>query len=459
MFSIKTTSGSITIVLADAVISYVVFWLFCYLISSHPEWMATDCLYRHLTYYFFSFIIILSLSFAGLYSLREHIYPYELLKQIIPAFLFSLGSIATLGLFIKEISLLEWRLFPPLGIIYSLVFILRTFQFYVLSKNRERILILGATDQSREIIKEAQRKKFRGYEIVGIATTMESEVNSVFQKIPVLGYIEQVDQILREFAIDSIVVTLRDRRGKLPVRELLKSKMANITVQEGVTFYEKVKRKIIIDEFLKPSWFIFENGFCHTSLHGSIKRTQGVVVSFILLTLLSPVLILVAILIKLDSPGPVFFLQERIGLNGKEFNLIKFRSMSQEAEAVNGPMFAQKNDPRVTRIGRIIRKIRLDEVPQFINILKGDMDMVGPRPERPVFVKQLKEVVPYYNLRHTVRPGLTGWAQVNYPYGASIEDGKEKLQYDLYYIKHFSWSMDLLIILMTIKIVIFGAGR
>jgi len=139
--------------------------------------------------------------------------------------------------------------------------------------------------------------------------------------------------------------------------------------------------------------------------------------------------------------------------------LIKFRSMSREAEAVTGPMFAQKNDPRVTRIGRIIRKIRLDEVPQFINILKGDMDMVGPRPERPVFVKQLKEVVPYYNLRHTVRPGLTGWAQVNYPYGASIEDGKEKLQYDLYYIKHFSWSMDLLIILMTIKIVIFGAGR
>ena len=459
MFSIKTTSGSITIILADAILSYVVFWLFLYVLSNHPGWLACESIYRHQTYILFSSIIIVSLSFAGFYSCREHIYPFDMLKQIVPAFLLSFGSIATLGLFIKGISPLEWRLFPPLGIIYSLIFILRTFQFYVLSKNRERILILGATDQSREIIKEAQRKKFRGYEIVGIATSMESEVNSVFQKIPVLGHMEQVDQILREFAIDSIVITLRDRRGKLPVRELLKSRMANITVQEGVTFYEKVKRKIIIDEFLKPSWFIFENGFCHTSLHGSIKRTQGLIVSFILLTLLSPVLILVAILIKLDSPGPVFFLQERIGLNGKKFNLIKFRSMFREAEAATGPMFAQKNDPRVTRIGRIIRKIRLDEVPQFINILKGDMDMVGPRPERPVFVKQLKEVVPYYNLRHTVRPGLTGWAQVNYPYGASIEDGKEKLQYDLYYIKHFSWSMDLLIILMTIKIVIFGAGR
>ncbi|MBN1276184.1 MAG: TIGR03013 family PEP-CTERM/XrtA system glycosyltransferase [Deltaproteobacteria bacterium] len=459
MFSIKTTSGSITIVLADALLSYVVFWLFLFILSSHPEWLASDSLYRHHTYIIFTLIIILSLSFAGFYSFREHIYPFEMLKQIIPAFLLSFGAIATLGLFIKGITLLQWRLFPPLGIIYSLVFILRTFQFYILSKNRERILILGATDQSREIIKEARSKKLRGYEIVGIATSRESEVKSVFQDIPVLGHMDQLDNILRDNAINSIVVTLRDRRGKLPVRELLKSKMANITVQEGVTFYEKVKRKIIIDEFLKPSWFIFENGFCHTSLHGSIKRTQGVTVSFILLSILSPVLILVCVLIKLDSPGPFFFLQERIGLNGTIFNLIKFRSMTHEAESRTGPVFAQKNDPRVTRVGRIIRKIRLDEIPQLINIFKGDMDMVGPRPERPVFVKQLRESVPYYELRHTVRPGLTGWAQVNYPYGASIEDGKEKLQYDLYYVKHFSWHMDLLIILLTIKEVLFGGGR
>ena len=326
-------------------------------------------------------------------------------------------------------------------------------------KNRERVLILGATDQSREIISESHRKKFRGYEIVGIATALEEEAGPAIQGVPVFRCMEKIEETVRAYAIDSVVVTLRDRRGKLPVRELLKSKMDNIHVQEGSTFYEKVKRKIIIDEFLKPSWFIFEDGFCHTSLHGSLKRTQGVIVSFILLAILSPVLLLVAILIKLDSPGPVFFLQERIGLNGNVFRLIKFRSMFKGAETMSGPMVAQKNDSRVTRVGKVIRKTRLDEIPQLINIFKGNMDMVGPRPERPVFVEQLEKLVPYYELRHTVRPGLTGWAQVNYPYGDSLEDSKEKLQYDLYYVKHFSWYMDLLIILLTTKVVMFGSGR
>jgi exopolysaccharide biosynthesis polyprenyl glycosylphosphotransferase len=185
----------------------------------------------------------------------------------------------------------------------------------------------------------------------------------------------------------------------------------------------------------------------------------GIVVSFILLAFFSPLLLLVAILIKLESPGPVFFWQERVGRRGKVFNLFKFRSMRNEAEAINGPAFAQKNDPRITRVGAIIRKIRLDEVPQLINIFKGDMDMVGPRPERPIFVKQLEEQVPYYNLRHSVRPGLTGWAQVNYMYGESFKDSKEKLHYDLYYVKHLSWHLDLLIIFLTVKEVLIGGGR
>jgi exopolysaccharide biosynthesis polyprenyl glycosylphosphotransferase len=235
--------------------------------------------------------------------------------------------------------------------------------------------------------------------------------------------------------------------------------MENIHIQEGFTFYEKVKREIIISEFLKPSWFVFEEGFFQISIHRSIKRMLGIVVSFILLAISSPLLLLVAILIKLESPGPVFFWQERVGRRGKVFNLFKFRSMHLEAEAINGPMFAQKGDPRITRVGAIIRKIRLDEIPQLINIFKGDMDMVGPRPERPIFVKQLEEQVPYYNLRHSVRPGLTGWAQVNYTYGESFKDSKEKLHYDLYYIKHLSWHLDLLIIFLTVKEVLIGRGR
>jgi sugar transferase (PEP-CTERM system associated) len=329
-----------------------------------------------------------------------------------------------------------------------------------MKKNRTRVLILGVNDIARKIIEESQRKRYRGYEIIGIATSLEGQVGKNIQGIQVLHLMDQIEETIRAHSADSIVVAQVDRRsGKLPVRELLRCKVAHIHIQEGFTFYEKVKRKIAINEYLKPSWFVFQEGFFQISIHKAIKRLQGVIASFILLTIISPILVVVAILIKLESPGPVFFRQERVGRDGKTFNLLKFRSMRNDAEAVNGPTFATKNDPRITRVGKIIRKIRLDEVPQFINIFKGDMDMVDPRPERPYFVKQLEELVPYYDLRHTVRPGLTGWAQVNYPYGDDFKDSQEKLHYDLYYVKHLSWFLDLLIIFMTAKEVFFGRGR
>ena len=459
MFSVQTTLGSITILLADALISYLVFWASLFLLPGPSECLIPGALYGHLAFSAFTLIIICSLSTAGLYSSVEHIYPAELLKKIIPAFLVSFASLASLSFFIKDLLLLNWRLIPPLGVIYVCLFVFRYFIFFALPKNRERILILGATEQAREIIEESQRKKKRGYDIVGIITSLESQAGTDFHGVPVLGLMHQVAEILQTHSASSIVVTLRERRGRLPVRELLEFKLKNVHIQEGSNFYEKVKRKLIIDEFLKPSWIIFENGFFHTSLHGSIKRTQGLIVSAVLLAMVSPILLLVAILIRFESSGPVFFRQERVGRNGRIFRLIKFRSMYHESEALNRPAFARKNDPRVTRVGRIIRKIRLDEVPQFLNIFKGDMDLVGPRPEQPYFVRQLEGVVPYYNLRHTVRPGLTGWAQVNYPYGGDLDDGKEKLKYDLYYLKHFSWYLDLLIILMTIKEVLFVRGR
>jgi sugar transferase (PEP-CTERM system associated) len=364
-----------------------------------------------------------------------------------------------LGYFTKGFTSLNWKLLPSLVAIYVCLFAFRWFLFFAVRKNRTRILILGANEQARMIVKESQKKKFRGYDIIGISTSHESHVGTNIQGIQVLRLADQVEETIRAHSVDSIVVTQRDRRGKLPVHELLKCKVENIHIQEGFTFYEKVKRKIVVSEFLKPSWFVFEEGFFQISIHRSIKRMQGIVVSFLLLAISSPLLLLVAILIKLESPGPVFFWQERVGRRGKVFNLFKFRSMRNEAEAMNGPVFAQKNDPRITRVGAIIRKIRLDEIPQFINIFKGDMDMVGPRPERPIFVKQLEEQVPYYNLRHSVRPGLTGWAQVNYTYGESFKDSKEKLHYDLYYIKHLSWHLDLLIIFLTVKEVLIGRGR
>jgi len=459
MFSVQTIKGSITIVLADAIITYLIFGIVFTIMPGSPEWLAFTSKYGHLTFSVFTLIIILVLSTSRLYAFREYILPIELVRRTITAFVISFGAIATLGFFVRELAVINWRLLPSLGILYACLFLFRNLLFYGLQKNRERILILGTTDQAREIIKASKGKTIKGYGIVGIITTLEGQVGKDLEGVPVLGLIENMEEILIEYAVDNIVITLRDRRGKLPIRELLKSKVGNIRIQEGSSFYEKTIKKTNIDEFLKPSWFVFEDGFCHTSLLGFIKRIQGIIVSIILLALLSPLLLLVGILTKLESPGSVLFLQERVGLNGKVFSLIKFRSMYIDAESMTGPKFAEKNDPRITRVGRIIRKLRLDEFPQFINIFKGDMDMVGPRPERPVFVKQLEERVPYYNLRHTVRPGLTGWAQINYPYGDTLEDGKEKLQYDLYYVKHFSWYLDVQIIFLTIKEVLFGKGQ
>ncbi|CAN2045200.1 Exopolysaccharide biosynthesis polyprenyl glycosylphosphotransferase [Candidatus Magnetomoraceae bacterium gMMP-1] len=459
MFSIRTAWGSITIIIADFIISYLIFWIILSILPNAPKWLAAANLYGYLNFLAFSMIVVFSLSIAHLYSFMEYIYPIDLLQRIIPAFLFSFCLIAALGFFIKDLISLNWKILPCLSAIYLCLFIFRYFIFYGLNKNRERILILGITGQAREIIKESKRKQFKGYEIVGIISALENQVGPEVDGVPVFSLKNSIEKIMKKHPADSIVITLRDRRGKLPVFELLKCKVKNIRVQEGFTFYEKVKRKIIIDDFLKPSWFIFEEGFFYSSLHGSFKRTQGIIVSFILLTFLSPILVLAAILIKLGSPGPVFFRQDRVGLNGKTFSLLKFRSMFENAEKFCGPTFTEKDDSRITRFGHIIRKTRIDEVPQFINIFKGDMDLVGPRPERPVFVKELEEIVPYYNLRHAVRPGLTGWAQVNYSYGSNFKDSKEKLKYDLYYVKHFSWYLDLLIIFLTVKEVLFGRGR
>ncbi len=460
MFSVRTTLGSVSIMVIDAIITYFVFW---YTLSSRiffvPEWWSSGMLLNHFSLDVIAIIVVLSFVISRLYSFIECYSPVDLLKQIIPSFFISIGGIAILGYFAKGITSLDFGFLVPLVITYIFLFFFRYILFFAVQKNRTHILILGANNLARKIIRESKTKRFRGYNIVGIATTLENQVGVEIEGIKALNLIDHVEETIQSLSVDSIVVTKRDRRGKLPVRELLKCKVKNIHIQEGFSFYEKIKRKIIISEFLQPSWFVFEEGFSQISIHRSFKRMLGIFVSIILLAIFSPIFLLIALLIKLDSPGPVFFQQERVGRQNKVFNLLKFRSMREDAEALNGPVFAQKTDLRVTRIGKIIRKLRLDEVPQFINIFKGDMDLVGPRPERPIFVKQLEEQVPYYSLRHSVRPGLTGWAQVNYPYGESFKDSKEKLHYDLYYIKHLSWYLDILIIFLTIKEVIFIKGR
>jgi sugar transferase (PEP-CTERM system associated) len=258
--------------------------------------------------------------------------------------------------------------------------------------------------------------------------------------------------------VDRIVVAVADRRGKFPTEDLLNLSLSGrIAVEESARYYERLTGKIA-SEMLRPSWLIFSRRSRFSDFDYHVRRVvnAGLAAAGLLLSL--PLMLLTAIAVKLDSPGPVLYVQERVGKNGRRFKIIKFRSMRVGAEATSGPVWAEEDDPRITRVGRIIRKLRLDELPQFINVLRGDMNFVGPRPERPTFVDQLSAIVPYYSQRHVVKPGVTGWAQIKYPYGASVEDAIEKLRYDLYYIKNQSLLLDATIVFETIKIVLFGRG-
>jgi sugar transferase (PEP-CTERM system associated) len=248
-----------------------------------------------------------------------------------------------------------------------------------------------------------------------------------------------------------------DRRGTIPMQELLDLRMHGVKIEEATTWLEKISGKIEVEN-LSPSWLVFGEGFRRSTAFIVVRRVISVVISLIGLICALPFFPLIMLAIRLDSEGPVFYSQTRVGKAGRTFKVVKFRTMRQDAEAANGPQWADNNDPRVTRIGKFLRFSRIDEIPQLWCVLKGDMAFVGPRPERPEFIEQLSKEIPYYGVRHMVRPGLTGWAQVKYKYGSTVEDAREKLQYDLYYIKNASIGLDLLIMFQTIKTVLLRRG-
>ena len=264
-------------------------------------------------------------------------------------------------------------------------------------------------------------------------------------------------QTARNYKASIIVVALAERRGVLPLQEMMRCKLNGIEVVDAPTFYEIVQGKLMLEE-MTPSWIIFSSGFRRNPLINVCKRGVDIILSMIGLLLSAPFFPLIALAIKLDSAGPLFFKQVRVGSGEKTFLLYKFRSMCQDAER-DGAVWAAKNDARITRVGKFLRNSRIDEIPQLYNVLRGEMSFIGPRPERPEFVENLKKDIYYYSKRHTIKPGLTGWAQVRYPYGATVEDAKEKLRYDLYYIKNLSFILDTQIIFETVKVVLFGRGR
>ncbi len=281
-------------------------------------------------------------------------------------------------------------------------------------------------------------------------TNLQSDVR-------IIGDCSLIHKIARKRKVDRIIVAMEERRGRLPIEELLKCRMEGISVEEGIAFYEYLTGKLLIEKTY-PSFFIFSNGFIKSTYHRVVKAAMDYFISSVGLIISLPIMLLVGLAIKIESPGPIFYRQERLGKNGQTFRFLKFRSMREDAEKETGPVWAAENDERITWVGKIIRKLRMDEIPQMINILRGEMSLVGPRPERPHFVEQLKDEIPFYEKRHAVKPGITGWAQIEYPYGASKEDALEKLKYDLYYIKNMSLFFDLIILFKTLRIVLFRSG-
>jgi sugar transferase (PEP-CTERM system associated) len=273
-----------------------------------------------------------------------------------------------------------------------------------------------------------------------------------------LGKIQDLDSLVDETRPDIVVVAQIDRRGCFPAQTLLECRLRGIRVEDWPTFYEKATGKILVTA-VRPSWLIFSDGFVKTPRTEIIKRLFDVGASLVGILLSLPLMALAAIAIKLESSGPVLYRQPRLGQNGCVFILNKFRSMRQDAEKETGPVWATQQDSRITRVGGFLRRTRLDELPQLFNVLFGHMSFIGPRPERPEFVSELQKQIPYYIERLAVKPGITGWAQVRYRYGSSVEDAVEKLQYDLYYIKNLSLFLDLLIVLNTVQVVLFARGR
>ncbi|MFN2516119.1 MAG: TIGR03013 family XrtA/PEP-CTERM system glycosyltransferase [Pyrinomonadaceae bacterium] len=322
----------------------------------------------------------------------------------------------------------------------------------------EKILIVGSGNLAVEVAREMLDRPDAGYRIAGFVGTDAQLLGKSLINPRVIGLTGELDEVVKRENIDRIVVAMGERRGHLPTHELLQLSLAGkVNIEEGASFYERVTGRVSLN-MIRPSWLIFSSRGRQARISGIVRNVVHRIVALVGGAVSLPIALITSVLLKLDSPGPILYKQERVGKNGTTFTLMKFRSMRVDAEK-SGPVWASQDDDRTTRVGKIIRKLRIDEIPQFWNIFRGEMDFVGPRPERPHFVSQLAEEIPYYQQRHLIAPGLTGWAQIKYPYGASVEDARQKLQYDLYYIKNQSLVLDAIILFETIKIILFGRGR
>jgi sugar transferase (PEP-CTERM system associated) len=402
------------------------------------------------------------LYFNELYDLRVVDGAKELGIRLLQSF-GSAGVFLGLIFFVLPETIIGTTIFMKgVGLVIILIACWRFLYALALDKGilNQKIILLGSGDLIRRIREEINSRKDCGYSVAielpeslnGAETEHAAEV-----QLSCMNKFEGLCELGCSFDAKKIVVGFLEKRCALPVQELLRCRVEGMEILEANSFYEMLTGKLLV-ESINPGWLIFSRGFHKSRLARMIKRTVDIFLAASLLVLFSPVFILAAGAIRLDTPGPSFFTQQRVGERRRIYRMHKFRSMVQDAEMLSGPVWAEEDDPRITRVGRVLRRLRIDELPQLWNVLKGEMSFVGPRPERDCFVRELDRVVPYYGERFLVKPGISGWAQVNYGYGASVQDAVEKLNYDLFYVKNMSILIDFLVMLKTIRILIFGYG-
>jgi sugar transferase (PEP-CTERM system associated) len=405
-----------------------------------------------------AFVFLLSLAALGLYQLHQRARFTGVLVRLLMAIGLAEASLA-----------LVFYLLPPLFVGRGVTFLVGGFAFFGLALTRflfvnlvdeeifkRRVLIWGAGERAASIGKRLRRRSDqRGFRIVAYIRT-PGDAFGVDGALSVNATPELLRIALRH-KIEEIVVAMDDRRSGFPTAELLECRLRGIRVTELLTFLERESGRVGV-ELVHPSWLIFSNGFRCDFFRLASKRVFDIAVSLSMLVVMLPIGLLAALAIYLEDRGPIFYRQVRVGQNGRRFTLFKFRSMELDAERAGEARWAAPDDPRITRVGAFMRRLRIDELPQLLNVVVGQMSFVGPRPERPVFVEALARAIPFYGQRHFVKPGITGWAQVRYSYGASQRDAKEKLEYDLYYVKHHTLAFDLMVLLQTVEIVLFRIG-
>jgi len=422
--------------------------------SQHPApWVPHSLL--------FAGIMFVSMAAMGLYNSRQRARLAGLLSRVAASMLGGAMVIAVIVYLLPVLRIGRGALLLSTLVSFGAVAVVRIAFDLIVDEAvfKRRVLVYGAGRRAASIVRLRRRSDRRGFLIVGYVMADGDDLSALRDHERLVRSDQDLLSYCQAQRIDEIVVAMDDRRRRFPMDQLLECRLEGFEISELVTFLERETGKVRLD-ILNPSWMIFAEGFRQGRAHGIFERLFDVVASFAMLAATAPVMLLTAAAIKLSDGwrAPIFYRQIRVGQYGKPFKLLKFRSMREDAEREGKAQWAQKNDSRITRVGSFIRTTRIDELPQILNVLRGEMSFVGPRPERPEFVEQLNETIPYYRERHSIKPGITGWAQLCYPYGSSEQDAIEKLQYDLYYVKNHSLIFYIAILVQTVEVIVWGKG-